>query len=206
MASAIVQSVAGKRRCSKQITEECKNRRGWWPESGFSPKKGGSGFHSHCRDCRRQLRRNYGRKHQQALATYTKKWQEANPYRIRELRRNWYLANREHERSKSAAFKKANPVLYRGYQRMRLARLEDGPRLSDAEWLEVVAVCGAACLKCGSEEDVTIDHIVPVSRGGQDTKDNVQPLCRACNSSKKRKVIDYRPPAARRVLVTPVPG
>jgi 5-methylcytosine-specific restriction endonuclease McrA len=30
----------------------------------------------------------------------------------------------------------------------------------------------------------TIDHIIPINRGGTDTLDNLQPACRACNRSK----------------------
>lgn len=38
----------------------------------------------------------------------------------------------------------------------------------------------------------TIDHIVPVDDGGPLIKDNVQYLCRSCNSKKGTKEIDYR--------------
>lgn len=43
------------------------------------------------------------------------------------------------------------------------------------------------CRSCGSAHDLTLDHIVPYSRGGQDTTDNLQVLCRACNSRKGAK-------------------
>jgi hypothetical protein len=42
-----------------------------------------------------------------------------------------------------------------------------------------------ACVKCGSKEDITIDHIVPVSQGGSSRYGNLQTLCRRCNSSKR---------------------
>lgn len=43
------------------------------------------------------------------------------------------------------------------------------------------------CLHCGSWEDLTVDHIVPESRGGSHDLDNLQTLCRPCNSSKQTK-------------------
>lgn len=43
---------------------------------------------------------------------------------------------------------------------------------------------GEACLKCGDTSDLAIDHIVPVALGGTDELDNLQVLCRSCNSSK----------------------
>jgi len=32
---------------------------------------------------------------------------------------------------------------------------------------------------------LTMDHIVPIARGGRTTKGNVAPCCKACNSAKK---------------------
>lgn len=43
---------------------------------------------------------------------------------------------------------------------------------------------GSACLRCGSTEHICLDHIIPVVAGGSNDLDNLQPLCRSCNSSK----------------------
>jgi len=40
------------------------------------------------------------------------------------------------------------------------------------------------CAYCNSEEDLTIDHIVPQSKGGSDTTENVVCCCKSCNQSK----------------------
>ena len=47
---------------------------------------------------------------------------------------------------------------------------------------------GYRCRHCGSAEDLTIDHIHPQSRGGGHTEDNLQTLCRPCNSRKGARV------------------
>lgn len=44
-----------------------------------------------------------------------------------------------------------------------------------------------ACQQCGSKEDLCIDHIKPLSKGGDNNMDNLQFLCRSCNSSKSNK-------------------
>ena len=43
---------------------------------------------------------------------------------------------------------------------------------------------GHACLKCSSTEALTIDHVVPLSKGGDNSDDNLQTLCHRCNSAK----------------------
>ena len=40
------------------------------------------------------------------------------------------------------------------------------------------------CQMCGTEERLTVDHIVPRVLGGDDNPSNLQVLCGSCNSSK----------------------
>ncbi len=40
------------------------------------------------------------------------------------------------------------------------------------------------CAKCGAGHDLTVDHIVPRSKGGKNDASNLQWLCRTCNSAK----------------------
>lgn len=42
------------------------------------------------------------------------------------------------------------------------------------------------CLTCGATKNLTVDHIVPESRGGTHHESNLQTLCRRCNSRKGR--------------------
>ncbi len=40
------------------------------------------------------------------------------------------------------------------------------------------------CKHCGTWKDLTVDHIIPESKGGALDLDNLQTLCRSCNSKK----------------------
>jgi 5-methylcytosine-specific restriction protein A len=43
----------------------------------------------------------------------------------------------------------------------------------------------AYCQGIFAPDELTMDHIVPVSRGGRSTKGNVVPCCAACNATKR---------------------
>jgi 5-methylcytosine-specific restriction endonuclease McrA len=55
---------------------------------------------------------------------------------------------------------------------------------SDAERQEIMARSDGACVFCGSQDQLEIDHIIPFSRGGACSVDNAQILCRPCNARK----------------------
>ena len=44
------------------------------------------------------------------------------------------------------------------------------------------------CVQCGSNENLEFDHIIPHSKGGANTKRNVQLLCETCNRKKSDKI------------------
>lgn len=46
---------------------------------------------------------------------------------------------------------------------------------------------GFRCRQCGSDDNLTLDHIVPQSKGGSHAEENLQVLCRSCNSAKKNR-------------------
>ena len=46
---------------------------------------------------------------------------------------------------------------------------------------------GFACVYCGDTEKLTIDHVLPVSRGGKSTFENCVCACGDCNSRKSDK-------------------
>lgn len=56
------------------------------------------------------------------------------------------------------------------------------------------------CVYCGSYQNLTIDHVIPISQGGKSTFENCVTACRHCNNKKNNKTpfeakmfIKYKP-------------
>lgn len=63
-------------------------------------------------------------------------------------------------------------------------RKPNRPAIPPAVRRAVLARDGAACTSCLSTDRIELDHIVPYSRGGLGTVENLQVLCKACNRRK----------------------
>lgn len=169
----------GLRRCSKQGCHACTARGGWWPLAEFPFCSGSNdGLHSHCRACRRELSLRWKRANYGKVLSYAKKWSHENP---------------ERKKAKTSEWKKRNVVRNRvhshNYKHRRKTAKGD---LTDAQWQEVLDFYGRKCLLCGSKNP-TIDHVLPLLYGGDNTQQNVQPLCCECNSVKGNDCTDFRP-------------
>jgi 5-methylcytosine-specific restriction endonuclease McrA len=67
-------------------------------------------------------------------------------------------------------------------RKRRMARVEHD--LSDEQWSALRAAWGG-CAYCGAPDDrLQRDCVLPVSRGGRYTLENIVPACRSCNASK----------------------
>ena len=94
-----------------------------------------------------------------------------------------------------------NPVLQLQKKRFRNQRYNARKRNAEGnhtfmEWLELKHKYMNMCLCCKEMEPnikLTEDHIIPLSMGGSDSIENIQPLCMVCNTRKNARAISYLP-------------
>lgn len=136
-----------------------------------------------------EQKKRHAKRHQSKINTYHRKWYAHNRKRITE---NITPEQRAEASKRACAWAKANPEKVIEYTHRRRARLAgnggDGFTKADKE-LQLRSQKGL-CWWCGKEmdKDVTIDHIVPIKRGGPHDPRNIVLAHRSCNCSKKDKL------------------
>lgn len=101
-------------------------------------------------------------------------------------------SNPERYKAQQKRYVKAHPAKVRQtkYQ-YRMSRKQAEGSFTDDEWLVLCEGHNHRCACCGKKKKLTIDHIVPLSKGGTNYISNIQPLCKSCNSRKGAKTIKY---------------
>jgi hypothetical protein len=61
--------------------------------------------------------------------------------------------------------------------------------IPDGVRIAVLVRDGGRCRKCRSATNLEVDHLIPVSKGGDTEESNLQTLCRRCNRRKWKKLV-----------------
>ena len=145
------------------------------------------------KELKKQLDKKYRQAHPEKYRAYRAKWKKNNYEQAKECALNWWRNNKEISKVNLNLWRKNNPEKYKVQSALRRARSESAEgSFTTKEWIDLCNKYHNKCLACGRKVKLTIDHIVPISKGGSHYIENIQPLCGSCNSSKLNKVIDYR--------------
>lgn len=75
----------------------------------------------------------------------------------------------------------------------RARRYGDTHTFTELEWKNVKRLANGICLCCKrTHVKLTVDHVIPLSKGGRNVIENIQPLCSECNIKKDDRIVDYR--------------
>jgi len=135
----------------------------------------------------------------------TKKWREENPIKAKETASNCYYnnldkrkkqrdQNRESLREKSRKYDKEHPEKMRArVKRRRAKKIGASSKHTIEQFLLLCKRLNWKCSYCGIKlelENITEDHVLPLSRGGGDNIENIVPACRYCNTQKGSKTYE----------------
>ena len=120
-----------------------------------------------------------------ANRTHARAFKQRQPDRVREIARLSYEWSWEQRKLEAAAWAKANPELKAAERaRRRAAKLGAGDPVDSGAWRAVVRAAAGICGYCGESAPLTLDHRIPLSRGGTNAIENLIPACGTCNSRK----------------------
>lgn len=122
-------------------------------------------------------------------------WLKANPGKKRALNIAWEKSHPERAKASRRKWRKANPEREIAQVHKRNARIAgNGGSFTAGEWELLKERYGYRCPACGKSEPeikLTVDHIVPISKGGVNSIVNIQPLCLKCNSRKHIQIARF---------------
>jgi 5-methylcytosine-specific restriction endonuclease McrA len=174
--------------------------------------KSSDGLNSRCRACAKDYydsnRANilaqkavYNKANRARQSKLRKIYYEKNQDRLRSEKRKHYLANGETIRAKNRAWAKSNREKMNSYYRQYAVdrpdvilkkRIKRRVRMMTNGVFQVTKkdlrrLLGKPCVYCGADKNMTLDHVIPIARGGRHSVGNLMPLCLSCNTSKQDK-------------------
>lgn len=118
-----------------------------------------------------------------------REWRENNPERNREMKKRWYFKNKD--RVYSNLLKRRSEkhfVRFEGLRRIQILNRDNWTCRNCGVQVHDKSYGGNKKRHLWDDEfKAHIDHIIPISKGGDSTLENLQVLCRTCNLSKRDK-------------------
>lgn len=179
---------------------ECGERK---PRTKFFKNNSKDGRSPRCRNCtdppERQRERDRARYRDNPVRYHSVRmrvrgWAKHHPVQTRQYLQAYYQNNKPVLTANNRRYRKAHPEVMQVCRLRRRARLIAAVGvLTTDDWRVITDSYGSICLRCKRAVRLTVDHVVPLSKGGEHCACNIQPLCHSCNTSKRTRDWDYRP-------------
>ena len=166
-----------------------------WGNTGQSArmKNGGS-----CKECQKE---HYAKNRDQIIAK-VKRWKEENSEYVKDWYKRYKVINAEKIRFRSFVKNGCKPRFSRidaphqklikcrkriarsEHRRRTLAQKNHDVRFTPDQLCQHLSMFAKGCVYCDKDCKPTLDHFIPISRGGSNCLSNFVPACKSCNSSK----------------------
>lgn len=145
--------------------------------------------------CLRCNRISYRAGHGLCSPCYLKDYRTQNP--------EWWSAAQKRSKQRHLVPNKITAEQYRATHREEYRITEERRRsrkrylpatLTKGQWNAILVAYRFSCAYCRQKAaKLTQDHVIPVSKGGGYTSDNIVPACQSCNSQKSAKLLQNPP-------------
>jgi len=127
---------------------------------------------------------------------YDSIYRKQNKDRISKYLKVYYSKNKEKIFETNKLWRKNNPNTHKEISRRavqkRLAIKRKLPAtFTKEQWTDCKKHFSDSCAYCGSKTKLEQDHFIPLSKGGEYTKDNIVPSCKKCNVTKSNHDFEF---------------
>lgn len=133
--------------------------------------------------------KEYYSKHREESSISCKQWRENHTQERSDYLREWRENNFSYNLDWRKSHREENRKIARESERRRRAR----KRNAIVEQIDEDKIYKRDCNKCvycGSVNNLTLDHIIPIAKNGNHTENNLVIACQSCNSSKQDKPLE----------------
>jgi len=148
---------------------------------------------SRCRACCTSARSATRRRNPEASRTYLREWGARNPDKVKANTARRYAKNPERAKASARQWARNNPakrskiMVFQNAKRRSRLKANGGNGFTRADWDELLKRCAGLCAYCRMAPSESVDHFIPVSKGGAHNINNVVPACKHCNSWKRER-------------------
>jgi 5-methylcytosine-specific restriction endonuclease McrA len=172
---------------NKYGVKECTKCHQCLPSTSFyTDRHAKTGLMPWCIECRLEMHASYRKT--EAWQACVKKYSQTEKGRAR-VKRYTLTDKRRAAKKRYAQTEKGKASKARRAHRRRLNGILTTATLTLGEWDKIKFNYKNRCVYCGEKKPLTRDHIIPISKGGGLTKENVIPACVSCNSRKHDKSV-----------------
>lgn len=150
-------------------------------------------------ECRARVKRSR-LKHMDRFLSTVKAYRETHPEKAKEWQDRNYAKRRVREDVKRQRHEeylrmKTDPRLKQWRRTGRINRAlrkgKNGGHCSPEQWFSRCEYYGFKCAYCErplGQQEIEIEHIIPIAKGGTGWASNLAPACRSCNNTKKANI------------------
>ena len=135
-----------------------------------------SGKTSRCKECHSKRGKARYQKIQDEFKAILRQKRIDNPEHRRNIERKSRARNKEKNRPAKNARQSIRNRILNGDRFLILDK-------------ELKKIYQSPCFACGSESNQSLDHLIPLSRGGSHSVGNIITLCLSCNTQKHNKTL-----------------
>lgn len=133
------------------------------------------GLKTSCKECDKKYNKQWRKENKEQKKEYDKEWRKNNKEKIKEIKKQWYENNPE--------------KVFNYHQKRRLKEENQGSGFTKDQWFEMMEFFDWRCAYSGKyigRDSIhrTIDHIIPLDKGGLNEIWNLVPMYNDYNCSK----------------------